>query len=103
MPLFLLNLNPEKDAKMKITDQLRKDWDGTDHPLWRNEAADKLSFAVETLLCIVAMAKKPTIEAQVAATALVYITDWTEEEFNQNVSDVMDRIVLANEQEGGMQ
>ena len=49
------------------------------------------------------MNKKATIDTQVAATALIYMTGWTEDEFNENVSDVIDRIMLANEHEGGMQ
>jgi hypothetical protein len=49
------------------------------------------------------MSKKPTNESNAAATALIYITEWTEDEFNENVNDVLDRIMLLNEQEGGMQ
>ena len=103
MSLFMLNLNHPHDQKIKILERLKRDWDGTDHPLWRSEAADKLNFAIETLLCIIAMSKKPTNEANAAATALIYITGWNEDEFNENVNDVLDRIMLLNEQEGGMQ
>lgn len=103
MPLFMLNLSHPHDPKVKILERLKRDWDGTDHPLWRSEAAEKLNFAIETLLCIIAMSKKPTNEANAAATALIYITGWNEDEFNENVNDVLDRIMLLNEQEGGMQ
>ena len=103
MPSFMLNLSHQHDQKTKIIERLKRDWDGTDHPLWRHEAAEKLNFAIETLLCIIAMSKKPTNEASAAATALIYITGWDEDEFNENVSDVLNRIMLLNEQEGGMQ
>jgi hypothetical protein len=71
--------------------------------MWRIEASDKLNFAIETLLCIIAMNDKPSNEANAAATALIYITNWTEDQFYQNVNDVMNRIMLLNHHEGGMQ
>lgn len=91
------------DRKTIITERLSADWDGFDHPLWRNEAANKLHFAIETLLCIIAMNQDPTPESNAAAAAIIYITDWDEDEFMANVNDVMEKVMLVNSQEGGMQ
>ena len=103
MPSFSQSQKSALDRKAKIVKNLTAEWDGIDHPLWRNEAAEKLQFAIETLLCIIAMNEAPTPESNAAAAALIFITDWDEEEFLHNVNDVSEKVMLVNSQEGGMQ
>jgi hypothetical protein len=103
MPLSSQNVNLPFNRKAKIVEHLTADWGGIDHPLWRNEAAEKLLLAIETFLCIIAMSDEMTPETNAAAAAIVFITGWTEEEFNENARDVYEKVILANNQEGGMQ
>lgn len=91
------------DRKAKIVERLTANWEGIDHPLWRKEAADKIQFVIETLLCIIAMNDEMTPEAAAAGTALLVLTEWEEEEFLANMKDVTQKVMLLNEQEGGMQ
>lgn len=91
------------DRKAKIVERLTADWGGIDHPLWRNEAASKIQFVIETLLCIIAMNDEMTTETAAASTALLVLTEWKEEEFLENMKDVTEKVMLLNEQEGGMQ
>jgi hypothetical protein len=49
------------------------------------------------------MNQDPTPESNAAAAAIIYITDWDEDEFMENVNDVMEKVMLVNSQEGGMQ
>ena len=91
------------DRRAKIVEQLTTNWDGIDHPLWRKEAANKIQFVIETLLCIIAMNDEMTPETSAAAAALVVLTEWDEEEFLANMKDVSQKVMLMNEQEGGMQ
>lgn len=103
MPSSSRNRKSVLDRKTIITERLITDWGGIDHPLWRNEAAEKLQFAIETLLCIIAMNDDPTPESNAAAAAVIYVTDWDMDEFMENVNDVMEKVMLVNSQEGGMQ
>lgn len=103
MPSSSRNRKSVLDRKTIITERLIADWGGIDHPLWRNEAAEKLQFAIETLLCIIAMNDDPTPESNAAAAAVIYVTDWDMDEFMENVNDVMEKVMLVNSQEGGMQ
>jgi hypothetical protein len=91
------------DRKAKIVERLTANWDGIDHPLWRKEAANKIQFVIETLLCIIAMSDDMTPESSAAAAALMVLTEWDEEEFLANMKDVTQKVMLMNEQEGGMQ
>jgi hypothetical protein len=58
---------------------------------------------IETLLCIIAMNDEMTPETAAASTALLVLTEWKEEEFLENMKDVTEKVMLLNEQEGGMQ
>lgn len=91
------------NRKTIITERLTADWGGIDHPLWRKEAADKINLAIETFLCIMAMNDDATPESNAAASALIFITGWNMDEFMENVNDVMEKVMLVNSQEGGMQ
>lgn len=44
-----------------------------------------------------------TPESSAAAAALMVLTEWDEEEFLANMKDVTQKVMLMNEQEGGMQ
>lgn len=92
------------NRKAAIVDRLTADWGGIDHPLWRKEAADKVQFVIEGLLCIIAMSDGArTPEASTAIAALIILTDWDQDEFIANMDDINEKVMLMNEQEGGMQ
>lgn len=92
------------DRKAKIVERLTADWGGIDHPLWRKEAADKIQFVIEGLLCIIAMSDGArTPEVSTAIAALIVLTDWDQDEFMANIDDINEKVMLMNEQEGGMQ
>lgn len=100
------NQNLEIDRKSEIIDRLTADWGGIDHPLWRHEAANKINLVIETLLCIIAMSaedKKGTPEGAAALTALITLTGWDFDQFQENLSDVIEKVELMNSQMGGMQ
>ena len=44
-----------------------------------------------------------TPEASTAIAALIVLTDWDQDEFMANIDDINEKVMLMNEQEGGMQ
>lgn len=71
------------------------------------EAANKIAFTIETLLCIIAMSankKRGSDEGAAALACLISLTGWDFDEFHEHLDDVMSKVdLLHTEAEGGIQ
>ena len=98
--LFLFDLN--YDHKIEITEKLKADWQGIDHPLWRSESVAAINSILEGCLYAYAFSESDMVDAVLAAIILS-VTKWNEEELDKNLDRVCDKIDLVMGQEGGMQ
>ena len=94
--------------KFKTAFQLYMDWNGVDRPQWRHEGAKALVEAVDVLMQIIlidqeAKGNAPSLLTFIARWAIMEITEWSEEDLDEELDELLQKIKLLAIDAGSMQ
>ena len=99
---FMLNPKEVQLSNVRILNLLTRDWEGIDHPLWRQELETSIHAITVMLMWMAGYTKRPGSDAAVAL--LQMITDWDGEEFTQHMRQLNNLVGTAIEAaENGIQ